>query len=266
MDTDNQIVKVRITNLNEEHFRKLGYTFELNDIVEIPAKDLTTGSGILVDVECSYCHRIFKQQYRRYFKTKNKPCCDKCKEKKMMETSLRKYGNVCSLCNPEVRNKAKDTNIKNLGVEYPFQSEEILKKCTDTTIKKYGSTRNVKGISKQQRYVCEYFGGILNYSLYPYFLDILLPDEKIDIEWDGSGHDLSVRLGNITREEFNQNEQKRNDFVISNGYKVCRIICSSDIIPSDDILDKIKSRIIQILSGDSSIYILNLDNKTETIY
>lgn len=48
MNTDEQIIKVRVTNLNAQHYADLGYDFELNDFIFVPAKDLTHGSGIKV--------------------------------------------------------------------------------------------------------------------------------------------------------------------------------------------------------------------------
>ena len=31
MDVENQIITIRVNNFNEEHFKKLGYNFNLND-------------------------------------------------------------------------------------------------------------------------------------------------------------------------------------------------------------------------------------------
>lgn len=138
MDIENQMVKIRVNNFNEEHFKKLGYIFKRNDFIEIPVKDLPHGSGIKIDVECKYCGKIFKKAYRRYLETKDSLCCNDCKKTKIMEVSLRKYGNVCSLRNEEVQKKSKEKNMKNLGVQYPFQNKDILKKCRETYKQKYG--------------------------------------------------------------------------------------------------------------------------------
>lgn len=62
MDVENQIITIRVNNFNEEHFKKLGYNFNLNDYIKIPAKHLPSGSGTKVDVECSYCKKIFKRR------------------------------------------------------------------------------------------------------------------------------------------------------------------------------------------------------------
>ena len=49
--------------------------------------------------------------------------------------------------------------------------------------------------------LCNILHGILNYPIGKYFADILLQD-NIVVEYDGSGHDMSVRMGIITYENF----------------------------------------------------------------
>ena len=265
MNTDEQIIKVRVTNLNAQHYADLGYDFELNDFIFVPAKDLTHGSGIKVDVQCSYCGKIFQQPYNRYIKTKNKSCCSDCKKKKMMETSLEKYGNICSLRNPVVQNKSMQKNIENLGVQYPFQSPDILQKCSDTTLQKYGKRHICVNTSKQQKYVCELYDGILNYEVGKYSLDIFMQQYNIDIEWDGSGHRLRVKMGKMTDDEFDELENIRTAFILENGIKVCRIICTSDKVPDDNTLLSIKQDIIQKLYYDGyNEYVINLDDNTKS--
>ena len=56
--------------------------------------------------------------------------------------------------------------------------------------------------SKQQLYIHSLLGGELNYCTGKCFLDIAFLDEKIYLEYDGGGHDLSVKLGNMSKEEF----------------------------------------------------------------
>ena len=43
MSTEDQIIKIRVNNFNEDHFRNLGYDFKKNDYIEIPAKHLSDG-------------------------------------------------------------------------------------------------------------------------------------------------------------------------------------------------------------------------------
>lgn len=265
MDINNQIVHVRINNFNEEHFRNLGYTFNRNDYIDIPAKHLPKGSGIKIKVECKYCRKIFEKAYRRYLETKDDVCCKECKGKKMMKTSIEKYGNKCSLRNEEVQEKSKKKNLKNLGVQYPFQNKEVLEKCRKTCRSKYGENYRSYTISKQQKYIHSLYGGILNYDEYPFMLDIYFSKENIYFEYDGSGHDLSVKMKQCTKKQFKEKEEYREKFLKEKGYKEFRIISEDDVLPDDKTLIGIKDRAFYfLLEKGYNKYTYNLNTKIES--
>lgn len=245
MDIENQMITLRVINFTEDHFRKLGYNVHNGDIITVPAKHLPNGSGIKINVKCLYCGKIFKKSWRKYLETKNKCCCKQCKDIKMMETSLEKYGNICSLRNPIIQEKSKDKNMKKLGVQYPLQNKNVLIKCRKTL---YENGNNTTPTSKQQLYISELYGGILNYSIDVYFADILL-DDNIVVEYDGSGHDLEVKLNKLTMFDFNKKEIERENIFINCGYKILRIMCNDDKLPNDDILLKLKDMAYYLLNG-----------------
>ena len=88
---------------------------------------------------------------------------------------------------------------------------------------------------------------------------------NIDIEWDGSGHRLQVKMEKMTDDEFDELENIRTAFILENGIKVCRIICTSDKVPDDNTLLSIKQDIIQKLYYDGyNEYIINLDDNTKS--
>lgn len=263
MLVENQKIKIRINNFNQQHFKNLGYVFNLNDYIIIPVENLPYGSGIKVKVVCSYCGKIFDKAYRRFLESQDKICCKSCSKKKMMESSLEKYGNVCSLRNEEVGNKARNKNRMNLGVDYPFQNKEILEKCHDTSVRKHGKGYRSITISKQQRKIHEFYGGKLNHHIFPYCLDIFFEEEKIYFEYDGSGHKLNVLKGKSTEEEFEKKENKRRDFLKNKGLKEFRIISNTDKLPYKKELIKIKNRAFKMLENYQS-YMYNLDTKTES--
>ena len=260
-----QIIKTRVNNFNVKHFNSLGYSPNLNDYIEIFAFELPSGSGTKINVECNYCGETFKKAYRRVLETLDDICCENCKKEKMMKTSLEKYGNICSLRNPVVLEKAKKKNQEKLGVDFPFQNKEILSKCRDTSIDRYGDKFNSSSISKQQREIHNIFGGSLNHSDFPYRLDILFIEEGIYFEYDGTGHFLGVKLGKISRNEFLEKEHLRECFLFDKGYKQFRIISETDILPPDQELLQIKNRAFYILlNEDFKKYGYNLDYKTES--
>ena len=84
--------------------------------------------------------------------------------------------------------------------------------------------------------MCNLYNGVLNYPFKCFALDIYLPEEKIDIEFDGSGHKMSIALGSISEEDFEKKELYRNVAIKKEGYKQMRIISLHDRLPSDQVL------------------------------
>ena len=183
-----------------------------------------------------------------------------------MATSLKKYGNVCSVQNPDIHKKIKENNIQKYGVEYPLQNEDIRNKTRNSLLSGDFMSRIT---SKQQEQIHKIFQGDLNYQIYPYLVDIYFKEEKIFFEYDGGGHNLRVKCGQLSQEEFNQKEVERTAFLKNKGLKEFRIIDSSKKgnLPSDEILLKIKNNAFKILKNKQyTTYIFNLDNNTETYY
>lgn len=156
-----------------------------------------------------------------------------CKEirDKIKNENLEKYGVESILSLPSFHKHSREVDMERYGVYHHLQNPEILAK------QKYSFYKNgTCPTSKQQYYLCELYNGRLNYPLKMYNLDIYLKDEKIDIEYDGSGHSMSYKLGNMTEEEFNRREIIRNVTVKNAGIKQMRIISTKDKLPSDQIL------------------------------
>lgn len=174
--------------------------------------------------------------------------------RKTKQTNLERYGVEYILQSKEVKEKIKQTNLERYGVEHNMQSKEVLEKRKNTYFERYGfdsamkhpdvkmkvvKTMHKNGTqktSKQQAYLHSLYGGELNYPIRYYDVDICFPDEKIAIEYDGSGHNLSVVFGDFTQEEFNQREIVRGSVIKHEGYKQIRIISIHDKLPDDDIL------------------------------
>lgn len=176
---------------------------------------------------------IIKEKIRNNLIEKyGKPSCytEEVKEKRMT-TCQQKYGVDFPLLSEEINQKAKETNKQKYGYEYASQSPEIKKKKADTFYKN-GSVAT----SSQQRYIQNLYGGILNGVVANYNCDIVFEEEKLIVEIDFSGHNLSVKLGNMTEEEFKQKEIVRSSIIKRAGYKTMRIISRHDYLPSDSTL------------------------------
>lgn len=63
--------------------------------------------------------------------------------------------------------------------------------------------------SRQQRWLHEVIGGSLNYPIFGYYIDIVMDCNKIAIEYDGSGHDLAVKIGRMTKTQWENYEKLR---------------------------------------------------------
>lgn len=277
-----EYIKVRVNNFNEEHFTKLGYVFKRNDYINIKVSDLPSGSGIKILVQCNYCNKIFPKAYRRYLETIDNICCEDCKQLKIEESNIIKYGEKCTLRVPEILEKSKATNLEKIGVEYPLQSKEITDKCKHTMISKYGVPYSIyspeirkkinksfgKSIvftSKQQIKLHKLFGGILNYNIGKYFIDIYFND-GICFEYNGGGHNLAVIHGSITQEEFDKKDRNRILELINMGYKYFEIKSTTDKLPSDDKLIEIKNKAYHYLKQlDNDIFIYDLENESENL-
>ena len=175
-------------------------------------------------------------------------------KRKIEETNIKKYGVKSLLCLPEFHQHSREVDMERYGVYHHFQNPEILAKQKDTLYK-----NRTCPASKQQVYICNLYNGEINFPLKMYSVDICLPEEKIVIEYDGGGHDLGIKLGTCTQEEFAQKEIIRNNVIKREGYKQMRIISVKDLLPSDDILLQMLSDAKQYFSDYPNHSWINFD-------
>lgn len=210
------------------------------------------------------------------------PCKNKEIKAKQIKTLKERYGVDSPLKNDKIKEKALNTIRVKYGVSWAFQNDEIKTKIENTLLERYGvknpsqslivQEKKIKSFyknssqktSSQQLHLHHLYGGELNYPIKYYSSDICFPEEKLCIEFDGGGHDLSVKLNTLTQEEFDQKEIIRNQVIKREGYKIMRIISSTDKLPSDEILLQMLSQARQYFSdypNHSWIY-FNIDTST----
>lgn len=171
---------------------------------------------------------------------------------KIIKTNIEKYGVPCSALAEEVTKKRMETNIKKYGTPYAIESKEVRKKIQKTFIEKYGTpyiTQNDDVMtkilktkymgksqisSKQQRKLCDVLNGELNYPFKRFYIDIAMLDKKIAIEYNGGGHNLSVRLGYVTEKEFNRNENFRRKMLFEDNWLLIEYISPRNRILKDE--------------------------------
>lgn len=250
-----EILDMRWNPRNIDWYVSRGYTYtNKGDVFQIKVKDLPPYSQYKVTVKCDYCGKVVSVDYAIYLRKKDivdKDACSNCRFKKQEEISFIKYGTKHPMFDPKVKakqqkavidsgmwysptvkEKRKQTCLKKFGAENPLQNEEIKKKMKikqAETFYKYGTQK----CSTQQKYLHNVIGGELNYPVGKYNLDIAFPDEKIYIEGDFSGHNLDVKMGQITEKEFEAKERKRSYFLANRGWKQIRIISLKDKLPTE---------------------------------
>ena len=196
---------------------------------------------------------ILIEKYGTQYPLQNEKCLGK-----MKQTNLEKYGVECVLQSEEVREKCKITNLEKYGYENPMQSPEFFEKWFERNGSNFART------SKQQRYLCELYNGVLNHPFRCFALDVYLPEDNLDVEFDGSGHRMSISLGNVTEEEFENKELYRNVALKREGYKQMRIISTTDLLPKDETLLQMLTQAKEYFSTypQHSWYEYNIDTST----
>ena len=93
-------------------------------------------------------------------------------------------------------------------------------------------------VSRQQRYISNLLNGDVNvYFKGIGYIDIIIEDEKIIIEYDGGGHYIGIHHGNYTYEEKIQQDYERDLKMRLLGYKIIRIHSENDYLPSDEVIN-----------------------------
>ena len=140
-----------------------------------------------------------------------------------------------------------------------FKRGSKCNKCTNQRRIETFYKNSTQKCSTQQKYLHNLIGGELNYPVGNSSLDIAFPEEKVYIEYDGSGHDLSVKLGDRTQEQFNEKEKRRNYKLQKLGWKSIRIISRKDNLPTNEKILEIINLGLEILKERSWI-VFDIDN------
>lgn len=203
---------------------------------------------------------------------------------KSKQTLLNKYGVPYTWNIPEVKEKSKKTLLGKYGFNNAGKIPEFIEKREKTCLDKYGvknilnngpyrdkireksiksaSENNSVNISKSQLYLVNLYDYECNFPIKYYVVDGKDKNNKIYLEYDGSGHKLAVLLGYMTEKEFEDKERKRYHILRQEGYKLFQIINynSRDKLPDDEVLLQMKEIAEKILQNEEYIH-FNLDEK-----
>lgn len=241
---------------NIEHDDEENYYFVGNEVIPYiedswdKSKYYSTNDINLL-IECDFCgdHFVTTESFRikresRFRKTLN----TSGKQTEYGESYL--YKDHCKKCKYD---KIQETMMITQGFSNPFLTEESRVKRA----KSYELVNEVK-TSRGQRYLADIFQGELNKLIGYYFADIVI-DNRIIIEYDGGGHDLQVKMGTKTQEEFDKNERIREQYLINKGYKILRFVSESDYFPEESkLIEIISESIANLYLTDSNITYLTM--------
>lgn len=193
------------------------------------------------------CKGRYGEDYRKQFANKafetfrektgyNYPSQSPKVREKITASYLNHYGVDSPQLSPEVREQTKKTCLERYGYETPLQSIKIKEKISQTSYK-----NGTIPTSKQQFYLFNLYkltdnSVELNYPISHFNADICFLEGKLDIELDCGGHNLSVKTGQLTQEQFDKKELVRDRVIKKEGYKVIRIKSKNNKLPSDQIL------------------------------
>lgn len=243
-----QEVEVKVVGRNMRYYEELGYEIpkyfnkkenkycvKRGTTITVKIKDIPKQSHVMVDAKCDYCGEIIKVRYDAYNKQRENDiindCCNDCKVNKGIELNLLRYGVGNQFQREEIKNKTIKTNVKKYGYYHPAKNPKIKAKIINT-MSRNGNIET----SRQQLYIHRVIGGELNYNDNTtgyYSLDIAFPNDNILIEYDGSGHDLQVKFGNMSKREFKNKEIIRSTILRRNGWKEITIISKKDFLPNE---------------------------------
>ncbi len=136
-------VLVGLNSKNIRHYRTKGYEDILvGQKLIVKVEDLTKGSHVLVNAECTYCKKIKKVVYREYNRNVSYngkfSCSNVCGSIKKKELSLIKYGVVSPSILDCIKSKNKKTNLERYGMSSYLKTDEFRTKSKNTMLKKYG--------------------------------------------------------------------------------------------------------------------------------
>lgn len=280
--------EVRITCRNYTYYKNKGYDIpkitkdkKFYDIL-VDSTDVNPKSKIIMlDFICDCCGKEFKRKsesyYYRVFNTGDtKTYCNKCCLEASKETMFKKYGVKYGGQVAGSIEKRNQTCIQKYGVSHALKTENSKNKSKLTCLAKYGvdsftktnefrkqakqyfRKSNIVTCSKQQKHIADILGLQVNVYFHGYYLDMVY-NENIDIEYNGSGHNLSVKRGSITQEDFDKRERKRYAALHQYGMKTLTILGNEkDILPEDSVLLKdILNGIEYLNNNDSFSYLID---------
>ena len=249
-------------NRRLKYYSDLGYDVS-GEYFEIDIKDLNIGSRQLVDVICDFCGKkvsIIYKEYIRNISIGNKyACCKFCGSEKAKETNIKNIG-VCShMILIETQEKTKKTNLDRYGVEFLQQSDLFREKSKKTLLDKY----EVNHISKTEHFRKMFRETCLeNLGVeYPMQSDSVKEKSKKTL-LENYGVDNPSKSSSILNKSKNTNFVRwgNENYLITEDYKIKNLIKLSEKWNSDNIMKSELFRVGRFSISKDENYIKYLKN------
>lgn len=252
MIKENQLIEITIMrNSMKDYYESKGYKIiKLGQTITINAVDISPSSHRKIIYICDYCGKEFERvphSNKRSCKYVQKDACAKCaKSKKFEETCLQKYRvkNPMQLDSVQIKQQESRAAKPNFGEQKTFNS------CSYFV--------NGIPVSAAQDNLHHLFPDfVLNYHFHQYYIDLW--HNGACIEYDGRGHDMGVRMGRISKEDFIKKEESKKNIILQEN-RLLRIIDKKDKFSNInnitvDYLNKIK----QFIESDELYKEINVD-------
>lgn len=188
-----ELYEITIVGTNINHYKQFYPDIKIGMKIKVSGDKLSQSSHLKVKFICDFCGREYERIMYSEARSGLMNACKWCRQKKTRLTCQEKY-----------------------GVNHPMQDYEIHKKSVEGHLNNFGKYRKdcefINGIpiSKVQKEICNNLENFkLNYLEDGYYYDMFNSEKNLVIEYNGKGHNLQVKFGEITQEEFNFREQTR---------------------------------------------------------
>jgi len=137
-------VNLKLSPSNIKHYKQIFPNNSIWDVVEVNVSDLNHKSTTHVECKCDVCGFEKKIEFRYYIKNITPhniyTCSPKCSKIKTEKTNLEKYGvEYHSMLKDEFKKKVIKTSLKKYGKDFYMQTEEFKQRVEKTNLDRYGN-------------------------------------------------------------------------------------------------------------------------------
>ena len=194
MIKQDELYEVIVAPTTINHFRQFFPNIKMREKIKVTGEQLPDSSHVAIKYICDFCGAEYiRKKYSELRSGKEVNACSYCRNKKIIKTCQEKYGVNHPMQNFNIHKKSVEGHINNFGREY-------------------NTCQFVNGIpiSKVQKRINDNLDNFsLNYLEDGFYYDMFNPELNLVIEYNGKGHNLQVKFGKLSQEDFERREENR---------------------------------------------------------